>query len=106
MEHSPLFWIFNIAVVTIASALTIYSARARKGAGGYLCEDCRFNSPEACLKSVRPFALVCTSYRQINDGHALVVNTSATIAISSAASSAASPAPASATSGPLKEEEE
>jgi hypothetical protein len=63
MEQSPLFWIFNIAVVTLASALTIYSARNRKGAGGYLCEDCRFNSPTDCLKSVRPFALVCTSYR-------------------------------------------
>jgi hypothetical protein len=63
MEQSPLFWIFNIIVVLLACALTVYSARTRKGSGGYLCEDCRFNNPQSCLKSVRPLALVCTSYR-------------------------------------------
>ena len=63
MEHSPFFWIFNVIVVAIVSALTLYSARTRKGAGGFLCEDCKFNDPVSCLKSDRPEAMVCTSYR-------------------------------------------
>lgn len=102
MEQSPLFWIFNIVIVVAASALTIYSARARKGAGGYLCEDCRFNSPEKCLKSIRPFALVCTSYRQLNNASVLTgpSRTSPTALASSASleSSTSLKSPASSTS--------
>jgi hypothetical protein len=93
MEQSPLFWIFNILVVMTASALTIYCARNRKGSGGYLCEDCRFNRPADCLKSVRPFALVCTSYRQANDGHALIAESPVPASKESTASSASTTVP-------------
>lgn len=50
-----------------AAVLTIYTAIARKYTGAYLCDDCRFNDPEKCLKVERPFALVCTSYRTADE---------------------------------------
>ncbi|HEY9681792.1 MAG TPA: hypothetical protein V6C86_09440 [Oculatellaceae cyanobacterium] len=63
MGNSPLFWIVDGLAVAAVSALTIYSAVARKGKGRFLCDDCRFNDPEKCKKVERPRALVCTSYR-------------------------------------------
>jgi len=68
MEHSLLFWTFNITVVVLMSALSIYSARLWKGSGKYLCHDCRFNNPGACLKVERPRAMECTSYRACTTG--------------------------------------
>jgi hypothetical protein len=53
------------AVGVVVAALTIYSAVIRKGSGSYLCDDCRFNNPEDCLKPERPKAVICTSYRKI-----------------------------------------
>ena len=55
--------VFIVGLGTVA--LTLYSAKTRKGAGAYLCHDCRFNDPESCKKVERPHALICTSYRQV-----------------------------------------
>jgi hypothetical protein len=63
MGTSPLFWIVDGLAVLAVSALTIYSAVARKGKGRFLCDDCRFNAPEKCKKVERPRATVCSSYR-------------------------------------------
>jgi hypothetical protein len=49
------------------TAMTIYTAATRRSGGKYLCDDCRFNSPENCQKPERPRALVCTSYRAVNE---------------------------------------
>lgn len=38
-------------------------SKNRRGKGAYLCDDCRFNDSEKCLKPVRPYAVECTSYR-------------------------------------------
>lgn len=54
-----------ILVAVGAGALTIYTALKRKSSGAYLCDDCKFNDPEQCLKSERPHALICTSYRRV-----------------------------------------
>jgi hypothetical protein len=46
------------------AALTVYTAINRRNEGAYLCDDCKFNDPESCLKPERPKALLCTSYRK------------------------------------------
>lgn len=51
------------AAAAFASAVTVYAVARRKGAGRFLCDDCRFNSTEACLKPERPYATRCTAYR-------------------------------------------
>lgn len=62
-----------VVLVGVATAvLTIYTALARKSTGAYLCDDCKFNSPEKCLKIDRPFALVCTSYRTLEPYESVV----------------------------------
>lgn len=42
---------------------TVYAVSVSQGKGKYLCQDCRFNDAEKCLKPERPRALLCTSYR-------------------------------------------
>jgi len=61
------YWLPVGLVAAAASALTLYSAWNRKGKGRYLCDDCRFNNPADCLKSERPKAVSCTSYRPVLD---------------------------------------
>lgn len=63
MVPDVIYWIVLGAVGIFASALTIATALKRKGKGYYLCDDCKFNSPQDCLKKERPYALECTSYR-------------------------------------------
>ena len=69
MDHPAIswlsFWLFNVAVAGAAAALTVYCARTRQGTGTYLCDDCRFNDAKSCLKKERPFAVACTSYRDV-----------------------------------------
>lgn len=48
----------------IATAITLLSAWNWKG-GRYLCENCKFNSPDLCHKSERPKAIMCKAYREI-----------------------------------------
>ncbi|MBK7839382.1 MAG: hypothetical protein IPP57_01295 [Candidatus Obscuribacter sp.] len=62
---SPTLIALNLLVVLLALALTVICLRHIKGRGAYLCADCRFNDPISCLKSDRPEAVSCTSYRQI-----------------------------------------
>ncbi len=63
LEGELSYWLPVGLVAAAASAITIYSAWNRKGKGRYLCDDCRFNNETDCLKSERPKAFVCTSYR-------------------------------------------
>ena len=56
-------WAATILVLVAALGLSFASLKHRKGSGNYLCDDCRFNDPAKCLKTVRPFAVDCTSYR-------------------------------------------
>jgi hypothetical protein len=44
-----------------AGALTINAARHWRG-DRYLCDTCKYNSPEKCLKKERPTALVCYAF--------------------------------------------
>lgn len=62
---SPTLIALNLLVLVLALALTVICLRHIKGRGAYLCDDCRFNDPISCLKSERPEAVSCTSYRQI-----------------------------------------
>ena len=58
--------LFLSSLIVIASiALSVTAFKHRKGNGAYLCDDCRFNDAEKCLKKERPYAFECTSYRQI-----------------------------------------
>lgn len=50
------------AVAVAAAALTLTAAAQWKG-DRYLCDDCRFNKAELCLKKERPKATICTAYR-------------------------------------------
>lgn len=57
-----------LAIVTLSAiTLTLYTAWKRTGEGSYLCEDCKFNTAEDCLKVERPKALICTSYRSVSN---------------------------------------
>jgi hypothetical protein len=50
------------AVAAGAAAMTVEAAWHWQGER-YLCDDCRFNDPELCLKPERPTANSCTAYR-------------------------------------------
>jgi hypothetical protein len=65
LEGELALWLPVALVATAASALTVYSAWNRRGSGRYLCDDCRFNNETDCLKTDRPKAVVCTSYRPV-----------------------------------------
>ncbi len=67
MEGELSYWLPVGLVAAAASALTLYCAWNRKGKGRFLCDDCRFNNETDCLKTERPTAVVCTSYRPIVD---------------------------------------
>jgi len=62
---SPTLIALNLLVLILAVALSVICLRHIKGRGAYLCDDCRFNDPVSCLKTERPEAVSCTSYRQI-----------------------------------------
>ncbi|MBP9091379.1 hypothetical protein KBI23_10135 [bacterium] len=63
MNEIVCHWILTAIVLGAALALSIAALKNRKGKGAYLCDDCRFNDSEKCLKTVRPYAVECTSYR-------------------------------------------
>lgn len=63
MESSLLYWTITGAVAAVALALTVYNANHWIGDKRYLCEDCKFNNDQDCLKPERPTALDCTAYR-------------------------------------------
>jgi len=56
--------LFFGAIATLTGALTIAEAWRWKG-DRYLCDDCRYNSPEKCLKLERGRALSCLAYRML-----------------------------------------
>ncbi len=58
--------LLTIVIVMMVFA-TIYCVSVSQGKKKYLCEDCRFNDPEKCLKVERPKAILCTSYRLDTD---------------------------------------
>ena len=68
------FWAGEAVALLGVVLLTAYPIVRRRGAQKFLCDDCRFNSPELCEKKVRPTAVDCTAYRAIagigNDGYA------------------------------------
>lgn len=57
-----MYWILLTAIGLAVSALTV-RALVRWQGDRYLCDDCRFNQPEACFKPERPEALVCLAYK-------------------------------------------
>jgi hypothetical protein len=63
MEQPIIYWSITTVVLVIAFALTTFNAKHWLGSKKYLCEDCKYNTPEACLKPERPTALDCTAYR-------------------------------------------
>ncbi len=60
-----LHWTLEVIVVFGAVVLSVVAFKHRKGEDAFLCQDCRFNDPEKCLKEVRPYAVECTSYRKV-----------------------------------------
>ncbi len=56
-------WYVLIVVGILAVFLTVFAARRWQG-DRYLCDTCRFNDPEKCLKPERPQAIICTAYRE------------------------------------------
>ncbi|CAN5496522.1 hypothetical protein BH10CYA1_BH10CYA1_24690 [soil metagenome] len=58
-----IYWSITIAVATTALALTVFNAKQWIGGKKFLCEDCKYNNPEDCVKLERPTALDCTAYR-------------------------------------------
>jgi len=63
MDSTIVYWSITAAVTAIALALTAYNANHWVGEKKFLCEDCKYNNPEDCLKPERPTALDCTAYR-------------------------------------------
>lgn len=63
METSIFYWVITGAVAGSALFLTAYNAKHWIGEKKFLCEDCKFNNDEDCLKPERPTALDCTAYR-------------------------------------------
>jgi hypothetical protein len=55
-------------IAILATALSFYVIKKNKATGIYLCDNCRFNSPEKCQKAERPYAQSCTSYRVVEEG--------------------------------------
>lgn len=58
-----IYWSITAGVAAIAVVLTIFNAKHWIGEKKYLCDDCKYNNPEACIKPERPTALDCTAYR-------------------------------------------
>lgn len=53
------------ALILLASLVLAYVFISKiKSKGAFLCEDCKFNREDLCLKAERPHATQCTSYRQ------------------------------------------
>ncbi|CAN5517582.1 hypothetical protein BH11CYA1_BH11CYA1_02940 [soil metagenome] len=63
MNETVCHWILTVMVLGATLALSFAALKNRKGKGAFLCDDCRFNDSEKCLKEVRPHAVECTSYR-------------------------------------------
>jgi hypothetical protein len=56
------YWIMQLLALAGVIAISIFTVQHRKGKEEYLCGDCHFNNPTACLKKERPYAMDCTSY--------------------------------------------
>ena len=52
-----------LTLVGITAILLTLKATAVWQGDRYLCDDCRYNDPELCLKPERPTAISCTAYR-------------------------------------------
>ena len=59
-------WCVIVAVGVAAVYLTVDAARRWRG-DRYLCDNCRFNDPQACLKPERPQAVDCAAYRPVEE---------------------------------------
>jgi len=59
------FWIGESLALIGVVFLTAFPIVKRRGSKKYLCDDCRFNNPELCLKTARPKAVECTAYRAL-----------------------------------------
>lgn len=57
--------ILDVLIVAAAITLSLIYLNHSRGSRAFLCEDCRFNTAELCLKSERPRAIDCTSYRPV-----------------------------------------
>lgn len=51
-----------VVVAIAAAAMTVDAAWHWQG-DKYLCDDCRFNHAQLCLKPERPKAISCAAYR-------------------------------------------
>lgn len=54
----------NALILLAALTLAYIFISKIKAKGAFLCEDCRFNREDLCLKAERPHATQCTSYRE------------------------------------------
>jgi hypothetical protein len=52
-----------LMLVGVSAVLLTLKASGQWQGDRYLCDDCRFNDPESCLKPERPRAMSCTAYR-------------------------------------------
>ncbi len=57
--------ILDVLIVLTAITLSLVYLNHSRGSRAFLCEDCRFNTAELCLKTERPMAIDCTSYRPV-----------------------------------------
>jgi hypothetical protein len=52
-----------ILVGLAAAAMTLNAARHLRG-DRYLCDTCKYNSPDKCFKKERPAALICYAFKE------------------------------------------
>lgn len=60
--------IIPVLCAAVAAAITLLAAWRWQG-DRYLCDTCRFNDPESCLKVERPQAIICKAYRSVDERH-------------------------------------
>jgi hypothetical protein len=63
VEHPIIYWFVTAIVIVVTVVITVFNAKHWIGKRRFLCADCKFNTPEDCLKPERPKALECTAYR-------------------------------------------
>lgn len=61
------YWIVQLIALSGVIGITVFAINHQRGKEEYLCGDCRFNNPTACLKKERPKAIDCASYSVINE---------------------------------------
>jgi hypothetical protein len=60
------YWTVQLLALCGVIGITTFAIKHQRGKQEYLCGDCRFNNPTACLKKERPHAIECTSYSPEN----------------------------------------